>query len=118
MEMEQVIQWAGYVVAALTALISLYKSHKAGKTLAETAMILINTLKDESKMVGGQFTTATVDKAKAVAEKISADSVAVETAKNALIGKETDIKLGSYKGKPIYLSRILSLGAGVKNILK
>ncbi len=118
MDIDTIVNYLGYVVAALTAAISLYKSHKAGQTLAQSLIVLANTLKDESKMVGGQFTLKTVEKAEEVAREIGANDVAVEQVKQALRGKELDLKLGSWKGKPVYLSDALKLGGIAEGLRK
>lgn len=110
MEIDTIITYAGYLVAVLTAAISLYKSHKAGKGFAEAMTVIVNTLKDESKMIDGKFSSATLEKAENFATTIGANDVAVEQVKSALKGKELDIKLGSLKGKPVYLSDALRVG--------
>ena len=118
MDIDTIVNYLGYVVAILTAAISLYKSHKAGQTLAQSLIVLANTLKDESKMVGGQFTLKTVEKAEEVAREIGANDVAVEQVKQALKGKELDMKLGSWKGKPVYLSDALQIGGIIQGFSK
>lgn len=111
---DTVVTYAGYLVAVLTALISLYRSHKAGQTLAQSLVVMANTLKDETKMSDGMFSTATIQKAKEVATTIGANDVAVEEVKKALQGKELDVKIGSLKGKPIYLSDAIGIGSVVQ----
>jgi len=118
MDADKVVNYLGYIIAALTFVVSLYKSHKAGQTLAQSLTVLANTLKDETKMVGGQFTTATLKKAQEVANTIGANDVAIEQVKQALKGKELDVKLGSWKGKPIYLSDALKVGGVVQGVGK
>ncbi len=110
MDIDTIVNYLGYVIAALTAVVSLYKSHKAGQTLAQSLIVLANTLKDENKMVGGQFTLQTVAKAEEVARQIGANDQAIEQVKEALKGRQIDVKLGSWKGKPIYLSDALKVG--------
>ncbi len=114
MDADTIVTYAGYLVAILTAAISLYKSHKAGKTLAQALVVMANTLKDESKMQAGQFGRETIVKAEAFATTIGANDQAVEEVKKALNGKELDIKLGSYKGKPVYLSDALGIGSVIQ----
>ena len=115
---DKIVQYLGYVVAAMSVIVSLYKSHKAGKTLAQSLIVLANTLKDESKMVGGKFAPETIQKAEEFATTIGANDVAVEQGKQALKGREIDVKLGSWKGKPVYLSDAISLGGIVQGIGK
>ena len=118
MNVEQVIQYAGYAVAVLTAIISVYKNYKQGKSAGEIITILVNVLKDENKMVGGKFSPEALKKAEEVAITIGANDVAVEEAKKALKGNEIDVKIGSYKGKPIYLSDAIGAGSIMKKIRK
>lgn len=118
MDADTIVQYLGYVVAILTAVISLYKSHKAGKTLAQSLVVLANTLKDETKMVNGQFSAETVRKAEEMAMTIGANDVAVENVKTALAGKELNLKLASWKGKPVYLSDVLKLGGIAQGLRK
>jgi len=118
MDADTIVQYLGYVVAALSVVISLYKSHKAGKTLAQSLIVLANTLKDESKMVGGKFSPETIQKAEEFATTIGANDVAVEQVKQALKGREIDVKLGSWKGKPVYLSDALSVGGVLQGLRK
>ena len=115
---DTVVTYAGYLVAVMTALISLYKSHRAGKTFAEAMTVLVNTLKDENKMVDGKFSSATLEKAEVFATTIGANDAAVEQVKGALKGKELDIKLGSLKGKPVYLSDALQIGGIIQGFGK
>jgi len=69
-------------------------------------------------MVGGKFTPETIQKAEEFATTIGANDVAVEQVKQALKGREIDVKLGSWKGKPVYLSDAISLGGIVQGIGK
>ena len=110
MDADTIVQYLGYVVAALSVIISLYKSHKAGKTLAQSLVVLANTLKDENKMTGGKFSPETLQKAEEFATTIGANDAAVEQVKSALKGREIDVKIGSWKGKPIYISDAIGLG--------
>ena len=118
MTMENFIAVLGYLIAIFTAIVSVYKAYKTGKGFAEITTILINTLKDEGKMIDGQFSPATLQKAQEVANTISADSVAVEQVKQVLKGRETDIKLASYKGKAIYLSDAIGFSSIAQGIFK
>lgn len=113
-----VVQLLGYVIAAATAIISIYKSYKEKKTVAETITILINTLKDEEKLTGGQFHLETLKKAEKIAIEIGANDVAVEQVKDALKGRELDFKLASWKGKPVYISDVFRVGLGISAIQK
>ena len=45
-----------------------------------------------------------------VARQIGANDQAIEQVKEALKGRQIDVKLGSWKGKPIYLSDALKVG--------
>ena len=118
---DQIVTYAGYVVAFLTALISLYKSHVAGKTLVESLSGLASTLKDEAKMTGGQFNLKTLAKAEAVMKELKASEAATQAVKETLRGKEADIKLVSWNGKKLYLSDALrgfGLVATIRRLFK
>jgi hypothetical protein len=115
------MMYAGYLVALLTMLMHLYKSHKAGKTIAETALILVNTLKDESKLIDAQFSPETIKKAEEVAKALGTENEALKKVKDALNGREINPKLVSIRGKGIYLSDVLTLGGlgvAIRNALK
>jgi len=119
--LDAVMMYAGYLVALLTMLMHLYKSHKAGKTIAETALILVNTLKDENKLVNAQFSPATIAKAEEVAKALGTENEALKKVKDALNGREINPKLVSVRGKAIYLSDVLTLGGlgvAIRNALK
>ena len=113
-----VVQYAGYALTILTAAISFYLSRKAGKSNAEALIVAINTLKDEAKMEDGKFSPETIKKAEQFATTIGADDKAIEQVRQALQGKEFDVKLGSYKGKPIYLSKTLGVASLIRNLRK
>lgn len=118
MDADTIITYLGYIVAILSTIISLYKSHKAGKTLAQALVVLANTLKDETKMLDGKFSPETLQKAEEMAMTIGANDVAVEEVKKALTGKELNLKLASWKGKPVYLSDLLKFGGIAQGIGK
>lgn len=115
---EVIATWLGYIIAFLSFVWHFFQSRKAGKNAAQSLLIAINTLKDENKLANGRFTHATIEKAEKVAEAIGANDVAFEQVKTALKGQEVDVKLGSYKGKPIYLSDALGAGGLIKNLKK
>lgn len=118
MDADTIVQYMGYAVAALSVIISLYKSRKAGQTLAQSLVVLANTLKDETKMTDGKFSPETLQKAEEMAMTIGANDVAVEQVKNALQGKELNLKLASWKGKPVYLSDVLKWGGIAQGLRK
>ena len=118
MNTDTIIQYAGYALTVLTVVLSFYRSRKQGKTVAEALIVVINTLKDETKMVDGQFSPETIKKAEQFATTIGADDAAMEQVKSALKGREFDAKLGSYKGKPVYLSEVLGFASIFKNLKK
>lgn len=119
MNMDTVVQYAGYLITILTILVSLYRARKAGQTMAQALIIAVNTLKDEDKMTAtGQFTPETIKKAQDFATSVGADDAAIEKVKVALQGREIDLKVGTYKGKPIYLSEALGIAGLLRNIKK
>lgn len=121
MDTELIVTYLGYAVAVVTAIIHFYKARKAGATAAEATLLIINTLKDESKLTGGLFSQDTLKKVDEVAQTVGANTKAVEQAKEALKGQQLDIKVGSYRGKPIYISDALKIGGvaqGISKLLK
>jgi len=115
--LDAVMMYAGYLVAALTMLLKLYDAHKARKATdslekiaTETAIILVNTLKDENKLINAQFSPATIAKAEEVAKALGTENEALKKVKDALNGREINPKLVSIRGKAIYLSDVLTLG--------
>lgn len=121
MDTELIVTYLGYVVAVITAILHFYKARKAGATAAEATLLIVNTLKDESKLTGGVFSKDTLKKVEDVASAVGANTQAVEQAKEALRGQQLDVKVGSYRGKPIYISDALKVGGiaqGIKNLLK
>ena len=95
-----------------------YKLRKQGKTTLEALQLAFNVLKDEAKMVDGKFSKDTVKKLEEVAETIDTSKKAVTQVKQAMQGAEIDIKLGSYRGKPIFLSEALGIGAAIRRLKK
>jgi len=115
--MENYIDYIGYAVAILTLIVTVYKSHKAGKTYAEIITIIINVLKDENKLINGKFSPETLKKAEEIANVLTNDSNAIERVKDALNGSEKDIAIASIKGKKIFLSDVLKIG-GIYKIFR
>lgn len=95
-----------------------YKLRKQGKTTLEALQLAFNVLKDEAKMVDGKFSENTVKKLEEVAETIDASKKSVKDVKKAMQGAEIDVKLGSYRGKPIFLSEALGIGAAIRRLKK
>ena len=95
-----------------------YKLRKQGKTTLEALQLALNVLKDETKMIDGKFSENTVKKLEEVAETIDTSKKAVTQVKQAMQGAEIDVKLGTYKGKPIYLSEALGIGAAIRRLKK
>ena len=95
-----------------------YKLRKQGKTTLEALQLAFNELKDETKMVEGKFSQEAVKKLEEVAERIDTSKQAVTQVKQAMQGAEIDVKLGTYKGKPIYLSEALGIGAAIRRLKK
>ncbi len=53
-----------------------------------------------------------------LSRQIGANDQAIEQVKEALKGRQIDVKLGSWKGKPIYLSDALSIGGIIQGFSK
>lgn len=108
-----------WLVSLVTLIISVIKLRKSGKTWEETFAILVNTLKDEKKMVEGGFSKDAVAKAQEVAKILGAGQEAEKKVQEILTkGKEQDIKIGSINGKPIYLGKALGIGSALAAIVK
>ena len=95
-----------------------YKLRKQGKTTLEALQLAFNVLKDEAKMVDGRFSPDTLKKLEEAAEVIEASQESAQAVKRAMQGAEVDIKLGSFRGKPVFLSNALGLGAIVRSLRK
>lgn len=94
---------------------------KQKMSFRQTIALVINTLKDEEKMDGDQFTPETKVKLEEIAKEIGANSKALEEAKRGLDSTHSGTKIGSHKGKPIYLEDVLkkvSLIGGLINSVK
>lgn len=109
-----------WVILLLTIIRNVWASRRAGKSWEETMTIIVNTLKDEQKMVDGNFSPDALAKAKEISAVIGAGKEAQAKAEEVLSqGKETnDIKIGSINGKPIYLGSALGLGSALAGIAK
>lgn len=113
--LDSIILWAPYVITLVTILLSAVKSIKAGKTLEESVLLVVNTLKDENKMQDGKFSQATIDKVERVATVISAGAEAQEKVKAVLVNGEhsDDVKIGSVNGKPLYIGQVVTTGSAL-----
>lgn len=89
---------------------------------SEAMILLVNTLKDETKMEsdGKAFSQATVTKIDQVAQATKAGATAISEAKAVITTVNTrdittanpgDLKIGSYKGKPVFLSDATAIGS-------
>ena len=108
-----------WLVSLLTLIISAIKLRKSGKTWEETFAILVNTLKDEKKMVEGGFSKDAVAKAQEVAKILGTGQEAEKKVQEILTkGKEQDIKIGSINGKPIYLGKALGIRSALAAVVK
>lgn len=108
-----------WIILLVTVIRNAYASRKAGKSWEETFTIIINTLKDEDKMIAGGFSPDALAKAKEIGAVIGAGKEAQAKAEEALTqGKETsDIKIGSLNGKPIYLGSALGIGSALAGVV-
>ena len=91
------------VVTLIITAIQAIKEHK-GK--GDIALLLLNTLKDESKMEGGNiFSDETIAKIDKVAKLTDSSVATVEKVKQTIndANRQSGIKIGSLKGKPIFL---------------
>lgn len=112
---------ASYLVVLLT----IYQAVRERMRLREAILLVASVLKDESKMPGGAFTPATIAKVEQVAEVVGAGATAVAEVKQAIADVNaasaasssspgapvSDIRIGSYKGKPVYLGQVTAIGS-------
>lgn len=119
MTIENAIVALPWILWLLTIVLSVLKHRKLGKTWAESLAVAINTLKVEDKMINGAFQPELVDKVGKVAEVLQVSKEAKENVEKVLKeGKELDIKIGSIKGKPIYLGDVAGIGSSLAAALK
>lgn len=119
MTIENAIVALPWILWLLTIVLSVLKQRKLGKTWAESLAVAINTLKVEDKMINGAFQPELVDKVGKVAEVLQVSKEAKENVEKVLKeGKELDIKIGSIKGKPIYLGDVAGIGSSLAAALK
>lgn len=98
------------VISVLSAVI--YATRQKMK-FKDAILLILNTLKDEDKMnsSGTEFTKDAIIKLEEIADKAGTVSAALDTAKKEIedINRKKGIKIGSYKGKPIYLRDAVGL---------
>lgn len=117
--LDMILMLLPWGISLITIVISAIKLRRSGKSWEETFTIIVNTLKDEQKMVDGGFSADTIQKAKDVANVIGAGSEAQKKVEEVLTqGKEQDVKIGSINGKPIYLGNALGIGSALAGIIK
>jgi hypothetical protein len=112
---DNIIFVSGWIVFLATLVERFFAARKAGKTAAEAITVLLNTMKVEDKMLpDGRFKPELIEKADQVSKTLEVSTAAQAQVKEILTsGKTQDIKLGSIKGKPIYLGHVAGiLGIG------
>lgn len=108
-------------VTVLLALVQLVRERMKAK---EAILLIMNALKDEAKLEGdNQFSEKTIEKIDKVAEYMNAGKEAVEHVKEVVndVNRKKGIKIGSIKGKPIYLEDVAQaapIGGALANSLK
>ena len=108
-------------VTVLLALVQLVRERMKAK---EAILLIMNALKDEAKLEGdNQFSEKTIEKIDKVAEYMNAGKEAVEHVKEVVndVNRKKGIKIGSVKGKPIYLEDVAQaapIGGALANSLK
>ena len=108
---EQLLTWLPLLGMLCSMIVSFIKARKDGKTMSEAVLLIVNTLKDEDKMVQGQFTAETHAKAEAVGNALTVGDTAKNIVTAALSGSTSDVQVGSYKGKPVYIPGGMLSGA-------
>ena len=109
------------ILIAMTGLGLFLKEQKKGKNVSDALMIAINTLKDESKMDkdGHEFKIVeTMEKAEQVAEVMESKGSGLQKFEETLeiINTRKGIKIGSHKGKPIYLEDAIGIFGMLKKL--
>lgn len=96
------------------------KARRDGKAISEAVTLAINVLKVEEKMTNGAFKQELIEKADVAAEVLQTGERARDEVMQALqMGREVpDLKIGSIKGKPIYLGQIAGVGAALAAALR
>lgn len=119
-KIDLVLAWLPWIITALTAIFSVIKAKRDGKTWIEALNVAVNTLKVEEKMENGAFKPELVQKVSAVSEALQVSNEAKEKVERILKeGREVDdIKIASIKGKPIYLGDIAGIGSALAAAIK
>lgn len=119
-KLDTFLAYLPWLITALTAVFSLIKAKKDGKTWIEALNVAVNTLKVEEKMENGAFKPELVQKVSAVSEALQVSNEAKEKVERILKeGREVDdIKIASIKGKPIYLCDIAGIGSALAAAIK
>ena len=119
-KLDTFLAYLPWLITALTAVFSLVKAKKDGKTWIEALNVAVNTLKVEEKMENGAFKPELVQKVSAVSEALQVSNEAKEKVERILKeGREVDdIKIASIKGKPIYLGDITGIGSALAAAIK
>lgn len=109
------------LIAMLASWLTAYlKARRDGKAISEAVTLAINVLKVEEKMNNGAFKQELIEKADVAAEVLQTGERARDEVMQALqMGREVpDLKIGSIKGKPIYLGQIAGVGAALAAALR
>jgi hypothetical protein len=119
-KLDTFLAYLPWIITAITAVFSLVKAKKDGKTWIEALNVAVNTLKVEDKMENGAFKPELVQKVSAVSEALQVSNEAKEKVERILKeGREVnDIRIASIKGKPIYLGDITGIGSALAAAIK
>ena len=119
MNTDKILEYLPLIITITSTIYYFLKARKAGKTMAEALHVAINTLKVEDKMEAGAFKAELVDKVEAVSQALNVSNEAKQQVTKVLnSGHELDIKLGSIKGKPIYLGDVTGIGSALAAALQ
>jgi hypothetical protein len=108
--------------AIVIALLTTYRAYQEKLSGIEALKLVINVFKDEGKKDGELPLHAekTIEKVILVAHQLETPTKAVEAVKTAVSdvneSAKDDTKIGSYKGKPIYLGSVLSIADKVRTL--
>lgn len=90
-------------ITVLLAIIEIVRERMKSK---DALMLLLNSLKDENKMQGNKFSDALIDKLYQVAEVQKVGKDALEEVKQTIEKPRDGLRIGSYRGKPIYVQDV------------
>lgn len=115
-----IITGCSVLISVLTVVLAFLKARTDGKTMAEALTLAINVLKVEDKMTpDGKFKAELVEKTEIAAKALQVGAEAKQKVQEELTKgqHEGDLKIGSIKGRPIYVGQVLGIGSSLAQAL-